>query len=119
LGEMRVTVQLKGLTKIKPPKQARSPVSNARSIKIERRTNANLELRIQGFRVEQALPVVQRFLDDAVLANLSEVRILHGKGTGALRESIRELLASVQQVKSMEDAHADQGGEGWTVVRFH
>jgi DNA mismatch repair protein MutS2 len=57
-------------------------------------------------------------MDDAILAGLHEVRLLHGKGTGALREAIRELLATIHEVENIEDAHADHGGEGWTVVRL-
>jgi DNA mismatch repair protein MutS2 len=118
LGEMRVTVKLKNLVKIKPPRSPRGYASNLSTLRMGKKANASSELRIQGFRVEQALPVVQRFMDDAILAGLHEVRLLHGKGTGALRESIRELLATIHEVESMEDAHADHGGEGWTVVRL-
>lgn len=118
LGEMRVTVKLKNLLKIKPPRSVRAYSTNLSALKMGKKANASSELRIQGFRVEQALPVVQRFMDDAILAGLHEVRLLHGKGTGALREAIRELLATIHEVESIEDAHADHGGEGWTVVRL-
>jgi DNA mismatch repair protein MutS2 len=116
LGEMRITVKLKHLVKIKAPKDANRPILRRAGAMVTKKANISLELSVKGFRVEQALPSVQKFIDDAILANLSEVRILHGKGTGALRMAIREYLATVREVRRTEDAPLDQGGAGWTVV---
>jgi DNA mismatch repair protein MutS2 len=116
LGDMRITVKTKHLVKIKPPKDGRSPMMKRAGAMVAKKANVSLELSVKGFRVEQALPQVQRFIDDAILAGMPEVRILHGKGTGALREAIREFLAIIPEVKRTEDAPVDQGGAGWTVV---
>lgn len=116
LGDMRITVKLKHLIKIKPPKDGDRPVMRRAGAMVTKKANISLELSVKGFRVEQALPSVQKFIDDAILAGLSEVRILHGKGTGALRTAIREYLATVHEVRRTEDAPLDQGGAGWTVV---
>ncbi|MGI9174423.1 MAG: Smr/MutS family protein [Rhodothermales bacterium] len=62
------------------------------------------------------LPVVERFVDDAVAANLDRVEILHGKGTGALRQAVRERLADLPSVADFEDAPWDEGGPGVTYV---
>lgn len=118
LGEMRVTVKLKNLVKIKRPTRSDRRNGNRSNVMISKKAHASLELSVKGFRVEQALPVVQRFMDDAVLANLEEVRILHGKGTGALREAIREYLRSIPEVQAVKDASVESGGAGWTVVRL-
>jgi DNA mismatch repair protein MutS2 len=118
LGDMRVTVKTKHLVKIKPPKDGRAPLVRRAGAMVAKKSNVSLELSVKGFRVEQALPQVQRFIDDAILAGMPEVRILHGKGTGALREAIREYLATLPEVRRTEDAPVDQGGAGWTVVHL-
>ena len=116
LGDMRITVKMKHLTKIKAPKDGNQPIMRRAGALVMKKANISLELSVKGFRVEQALPSVQKFIDDAILAGLSEVRILHGKGTGALRMAIREYLATIRDVRRTEDAPLDQGGAGWTVV---
>jgi DNA mismatch repair protein MutS2 len=118
LGEMRVTLKLKHLIKIKPPKSEARGRSRVTSMMVSKKANVSLEVSVKGFRVEQALPVVERFIDEAVLAGLPEARILHGKGTGALRLAIREFLAIRPEVRKMEDASIETGGAGWTVVHF-
>ncbi|MFM2376876.1 MAG: hypothetical protein RLZZ165_1973 [Bacteroidota bacterium] len=116
LGDMRITIKSRHLVKIKPPRDGNLPMLRRAGAMVEKKANISTELSVMGFRVEQALPVVHGFIDDALLAGLSEVRILHGKGTGALRMAIRELLATMPEVRRAEDAHVDQGGAGWTVV---
>ncbi|MEM6271464.1 MAG: Smr/MutS family protein [Bacteroidota bacterium] len=120
LGEMRVTVKTKNLVRIKRPgRKDRRAAASRGSVMINKKANVTTELRVKGFRVEQALPVVQRFVDDAILAGLKEVRILHGKGTGALRHAIRSYLSSIPEVNSSRDAAVDLGGAGWTVVSLN
>jgi DNA mismatch repair protein MutS2 len=119
LGEMRITVKIKHLVKIKPPKGGNVRILRAAGMMVNKKANISLELSVKGFRVEQALPSVQQFIDDATLAGLHEVRILHGKGTGALRQAIREFLQNMPEVRRCEDAPLDQGGAGWTVVSLH
>ena len=64
------------------------------------------------------MTVVERFMDDASLGGLKEVRILHGKGSGALRSAIRNYLNTLHNVSSLQDASMESGGSGWTVVRM-
>ncbi len=73
-------------------------------------------LDIRGKRVEEALPLLDQFLDDATLLGHGELTILHGKGEGILRQVIREKLKGTKAVASFADAHADRGGAGITVV---
>lgn len=119
-GDLRVTAKLKDLVKVKVHKPKKNPqnASNKGKLVIKKRMGFNSELDVKGLRVEQALPIVEKFMDDAVIAGLGELRILHGKGTGALRESIRDLLQGYPAVVSLKDAHADRGGAGWTVVKM-
>lgn len=64
----------------------------------------------------EALDAVQQFIDDALMVGVGSVTILHGKGTGALKEEIRRYLRTVPEVESAVDEHADRGGAGITVV---
>lgn len=59
------------------------------------------------------------YIDDAILVGAARVRILHGTGTGALRQLVRQYLGTVRQVKSARDEHVQFGGAGITVVEFN
>ena len=67
-------------------------------------------------RAEEALQAVTYFIDDAILVGMARVRILHGTGTGALRQIIRNYLSTVNGVRSYRDEHVQFGGAGITVV---
>ena len=68
--------------------------------------------------MDEAQAMLQRYIDDAILLSISEVRILHGKGNGVLRQITRDYLRSQKEVKSARDAALEQGGAGITVVSF-
>ena len=69
-------------------------------------------------RASEAVEAVQNFIDDALMVGVGSVTILHGKGTGALKEEIRRYLRTVPEVVSAADEHADRGGAGITIVTF-
>ena len=73
---------------------------------------------VRGMRAAEALDAVQAFIDDALMVGVGSVSILHGKGTGALKEEIRRYLRTVPEVVSAVDEHADRGGAGITIVTF-
>jgi DNA mismatch repair protein MutS2 len=73
-------------------------------------------LDIRGKRVEEVIPVLDQFIDDALLLGHSELKILHGKGEGVLRKVVRDHLKKVKQVVSLSDEHVERGGVGITVV---
>ena len=73
---------------------------------------------VRGMRAAEALDAVQAFIDDALMVGVGSVSILHGKGTGALKEEIRRYLRTVPEVASAVDEHADRGGAGITIVTF-
>ena len=81
-------------------------------------TNYSLTLDLRGKRVDEAIALLQRYIDDAVLLSIPEVQILHGKGNGVLRQVTRDYLRSQKEVKSARDAAIEQGGTGITVVNF-
>lgn len=74
------------------------------------------ELHLLGFRVDEGLAALDKFLDDASLAGLTEVRIVHGFGTGALKKAVREHLTGHPQVASWRDGKPEEGGGGATVA---
>ena len=76
------------------------------------------EIDIRGMRGDEALQTVTYFIDDAMLANVSPVRILHGTGTGVLRQLIRDYLSTAPGVKSYKDEHVQLGGAGITVIEL-
>ena len=76
------------------------------------------EIDVRGMRADEALQAVTYFIDDALLVNTARVRILHGTGTGALRQVIRQYLATIPGIVSFHDEHVQFGGAGITVVEF-
>ena len=84
----------------------------------QRRLNFTSSIDIRGERVVEALERVQTLVDDALMVGVSSVTILHGKGTGALKEEVRRYLRSLPQVASATDDHPDRGGSGITIVTF-
>jgi DNA mismatch repair protein MutS2 len=75
-------------------------------------------LDVRGKRVDEAMQLVVEFIDEAIMVESNEVKILHGKGNGILRQVIREYLKTVDIVKSIKDEHIEFGGAGITVVEI-
>jgi len=75
-----------------------------------------LQLDLRGARAEEALEVLDRYLNDAAVAGYERVRVVHGKGTGALRAAVREALASHPLVRAHAEASRAEGGDGATIV---
>jgi DNA mismatch repair protein MutS2 len=84
----------------------------------EKRKAFNPTLDLRGHRAEEAIDMLHRFLDDALLLSEKEVRILHGKGYGILKTLIRQQLQSMSEVQSFHSAPVDLGGDGITVVHL-
>lgn len=122
-NSIRMTIaldRLHGTAKQKIPTQ-RTKVSVQSSIydeMNEKRKNFNPTLDLRGQRAEEALDNLSRFLDDALLLSEKEVRILHGKGYGILKQLIREHLQASRDVRSFHPERLELGGEGITVVEL-
>lgn len=82
------------------------------------KNNFRQDLDVRGMRGDEALNAVQYFIDDAILVGMQQVRILHGKGNGILRQLIRQYLGSVPNVTHYRDEHVQFGGAGITVVEL-
>jgi DNA mismatch repair protein MutS2 len=96
-------------------KYAYNNIINDMNAKME---NFRLTIDVRGKRAEEALTLVQRYIDEAILLNMSEVNILHGKGNGVLRDLIRQYLRGINEVRSIADEELERGGNGITVVSF-
>lgn len=102
-------------------KAAPKPVTQTSSMDSsisERKLNFKMELDVRGQRVNEALDNVMHYIDDAIMLNVSSVRIIHGKGTGALRDEIQRFLRATPGVVSAKDESVQLGGSGVTVVTF-
>ena len=101
-------------------KENARPVSTVRidSSLTERKLNFSTELDVRGARLNDAVETVTRYIDDAIMLNVSSVRIIHGKGTGVLRDELQKLIRTMPGVASAKDEHIQFGGSGVTVVTF-
>ncbi len=120
-GALKMTVPLNRLTKtlrqvqrIKPDKTTSAISETHRS----RQLNFKPELDVRGFRADEALQAITYFIDDAIQFSIDRVRILHGTGTGALRQATRQYLATLPSVKKYHDEDVRFGGAGITVVEL-
>lgn len=84
----------------------------------ERKLNFKMELDVRGQRVSEALETVMKYADDAIMLNVPSVRIITGKGTGALRDEIQRFLRATPGVASVKDENIQFGGTGVTIVTF-
>lgn len=119
-----VLVQL-GLVKVEVAKREARPVAEDATKAAPRReplpvgaASTQQELDVRGARVEEALEAVRDFIAESRALEGGQVRILHGKGTGALRDAIRQELKATRSVKSFADAVPYEGGHGVTVVEL-
>ena len=102
-------------------REATRPVAARTVVSVDvaaRKLNFKDHIDVRGMRASEAVDAVQNFIDDALMVGVGAVTILHGKGTGALKEEIRRYLHTVSGIAGVADEHADRGGSGITVVTF-
>jgi DNA mismatch repair protein MutS2 len=126
-GGLRSKVKMEQLERAAKPQASSNPADKhahlaiqtshmTRSTMEDRRQNFHQDLDVRGMRGDEAIDTVMHFIDDAILIGMSRVRILHGTGTGILRQLIRQYLNTVPNVKKAKDEHVQFGGAGITVV---
>ncbi|HET9519860.1 MAG TPA: endonuclease MutS2 [Candidatus Limnocylindrales bacterium] len=120
-GGMRVTVSLEDLVPsaaepIPAGTPGRGGGSNAATLRLERARSVASSLDLRGARVDEALEALSRYLDDAAVAGLQSVLIIHGLGTGALRDAVRSEAARNPLVKSVRAGERGEGGDGASIV---
>ena len=119
IGDLKSTVKLTRLEKIAKTTAKKELKSMEKRGSYQTTTkmmdfSSNLDLR--GKRGEEVLPMIQNFIDEGFMLGIKNLRIVHGKGDGILREVTRNLLRSMSQVGKLEDEHADRGGAGVTLI---
>lgn len=123
-GHLKTTVDVCRLIPAEEPKKDTSMQvatylsKETRDSMHERKLNFHQDIDIRGLRADEALQQITYYIDDAILVGASRVRILHGTGTGALRELVRQYLSTVSSVNRYHDEHVQFGGAGITVVEF-
>ena len=122
-GEMLIMVDVARLKAVSSTeyREATRPTAARTVVSVdirERKLNFRDHIDVRGMRASEALEAVEDLVDDALMVGVSTVTILHGKGTGALKEEIRRYLRSVKDIASVADDHADRGGSGITIVTF-
>ena len=117
VGSFGVRVQCSELERRAPPEASRPErAAVSAAVLAGSQPAPSVELDLRGQRVEEALPRVDKYLDDAFLAGMPLVRIVHGKGTGVLRQAVREQLRAHPLVKSHRSGERGEGGSGVTVA---
>lgn len=122
-GMLKTTVKLDRLkhtmSQPKEPNRQATFVSSATTDNMrDRQLNFKQEIDVRGMRVDEAVQAITYFIDDAIQFNARQVRVLHGTGTGALRQYLRQYLDTVSGVRSYRDEHVQFGGAGITVIEL-
>jgi len=117
MGAMRAALPTDILRPAKPrPEPIPRERSAATEIALQKAVHISPELMLRAMRVEEAAPLLERYIDDAFTAGIRQARIIHGKGTGALRKFVWDYLKEHPMVASLRLGDASEGGEGTTVV---
>ena len=118
MGTMRMHVDYHEIDSVHPKQKNANLSTSVLDIQYSKANAVSGELDIHGMRAAAAADEVRKYLDNAVLAGLPSVRILHGRGTGVLRQIVREALQEYPYIANYQYAPFDEGGEGVTVATF-
>lgn len=119
LGILRSTVSITDVEIIDTPATLNDkPIPKSKKMNLERAAHIHPEINVIGKNVDEAVSLIDKYLDDAYMSHLTSVRIIHGKGTGALRAGIHNYLKKQRIVKDFHNAEFGQGDMGVTVVEF-
>lgn len=119
IGALRSLVNIKDLELAEPDaKEPQKQKSGAGAIKYAKAMTVSAECNIIGMHVDDALVVVDKYLDDAYLAHLPQVSIIHGRGTGALKDAVHNHLRRLKYVQSFRLGTFGEGDRGVTIVEF-
>lgn len=128
-GNLRLRVKMNDLGPAKPVEENAGAKTTTRKRrvsagaessdkKVSMPVSPSMEIDLRGQRAEDALDALDRYLDNAIVTGMPFVRIIHGKGTGRLRQVIRETLRDNMNISSFEDGADNEGGDGVTIVHF-
>ena len=117
VGIMKINVNVTGLKRDVSQEEERSKTKTKHIMKNKSR-NVKSELDLRGYNLADALMDVDKYLDDALLSGLDRIEIIHGKGTGVLREGITGYLKNHRNVKNYRLGDIGEGGDGVTIVEL-
>lgn len=121
-GLLKTTVPVDNLIHAKKKKEKENPYTTLGRVTSDeirsKKLNFKQEIDVRGMRADEALQTITYYIDDAIMTGVARVRILHGTGTGALRQIIRQYLSTVHGVAGFHDEHVQFGGAGITVVNL-
>ena len=117
VGLMKMNVNIKGLLLVNKKKHDQKVYQKVRQKRAASAT-ISTEIDVRGENIEDAIMAIDLYIDQAVLANLERIRIIHGKGTGALRKGLHEHFKRHRQIKHFEEAAYNEGGSGATVLEL-
>ena len=120
MGILKVNSKLDNLRRVEETEEEKSKnsVTGVKFVRSEGVSNFSSELDLRGERYGDALNILDKYLDQACLENISRVRIIHGKGSGALRKGVHEFLKTYPGIASYKFADVREGGSGVTIVDF-
>lgn len=122
IGTLRVRARLSDLVRMsgkpKSEEKQKTAAGSARSTVVTPSKSPGMEVDLRGLMAEDALDKLERYMEQAFLSGLPFVRIIHGKGTGKLRQAVREALRGHEYVSSFEEGGSTEGGEGVTVAKM-
>ena len=117
IGLIKTKVKKSDLVKIKSDEEVKQKNSTSRMVKL-RTSSISPKIDLRGYNLDEALLELDKYLDDAFMSNLNEVQVIHGKGTGVLREGVTQFLKSHKHVKESRLGTFNEGGDGVTIVKF-
>lgn len=124
VGSLSTKMDIKNLAILKgykdPAETSSKPkgAGGSGKIKMSKSSSVSSEINLLGYTVDEAIAVLDKYLDDAYIARIPQVRIVHGKGTGALRSGITSYLHGVPYIKEFRLGQIGEGAEGVTIVTF-
>lgn len=117
IGVMKVNVHLNTLRRINSEESEKS-IRSSKTIMSSKSKTISTEIDLRGMNIEEAIVDIDKYLDDSYIAGLTEIYIIHGKGTGALREGVKSYLRTHRHVKSFRIGKYNEGGDGVTIVEI-
>lgn len=117
IGLIKMKAKKSDLVKIKSEEAKKQQTNISHTIKLKTSTTKP-EIDLRGLNLEEALFELDKYLDDAYMSNLNEVQIIHGKGTGILRDGVAKFLKKNKYIKEFRLGNFDEGGDGVTIAKF-
>ncbi len=120
MGILRSQVNISDLELIDEPDVTGPNITKSGSgkIKMAKTLHISTEINLIGKTVDEALSMLDKYLDDAYLSHLPQVTVIHGRGTGALRNAVHSFLKKTKYVKTYREGAFGEGGQGVTIVEF-